>query len=74
MNVNGNISNEQGLDKDDWVEPQEDVEMVRHRGLILALPWSTRGEDWLKAIRPRAFRSPLRGVIPSLRTHRHSHP
>jgi hypothetical protein len=56
MRVDEQEGVEQGFDEDDWVEPEEDVEMVRHRGLILAMSWSTRREDWLKAIRPRSFR------------------
>jgi len=56
MRVDEQDVTEQGFEEDDWVEPREDVEMVLHRGLILALPWSTRAEDWFKTNFPRAFR------------------
>jgi len=56
MRVDEREGTEQGLDEDEWMESEEDVELVRHRGLILALPWSTRAEDWFKTNLPRAFR------------------
>jgi hypothetical protein len=54
MNVNENSGTEQSLDEDDWVEPEVDIEIIRHRGLLLAFPTRPLGLEWLEVKLPEA--------------------